>query len=115
MRQEAGTVEHLLTHLPNTPFCEACVRGNMTRKRARTRKPADNAAIPTTFGEQVAADHLVTNRLVSTDWHTRKYVVGVGTCRLVSHRREKGHRGPPGPTGPYLPTPISDAVLMRWI
>ena len=24
------------------------------------------------------------------------------------------HRGPPGPTGPYRPTPISDVVPIRW-
>ena len=34
----------------------------MTWKHARTRKPADSSLLPKEFGEQVTADHLVSNR-----------------------------------------------------
>ena len=55
----SSTCKHIC---PNMPFCEACIRGNMTRKHARTCKPADMTLIPTKFGEHVTADRLAPNR-----------------------------------------------------
>ena len=82
LRGKARTVDHLLAHLPTAPLCEACVRGNMNRKRAHTKKPYDNTAVPTTLGDQVAADHLVANRIVSHGINRSAYAVvfwGIGT------------------------------------
>ena len=88
LRGKARTVDHLLTHLPTAPLCEACVRGNMTRKRAHTKKPDDNTAVPTTLGDQVAADHLVANRIVSHGINRSAYAVvfwGIGTRYVDSY------------------------------
>ena len=32
LKEEAMTIEHLLTHKPKNPYCEACCRGNMCAK-----------------------------------------------------------------------------------
>ena len=66
----------------------------MTRKRARTEKPADNTSIPTTCGEQVAADHLVT-RSTSQSVYQPTCIRGSPLghrsqlCRLVSYTRQR--------------------------
>ena len=75
----------------------------MTRKRAHTKKPIDNTAVPATFGEQVAADHLVADRLVCRGINRSAYAVvfwGIGARYVDSYPRRdnKGHRGP---TLPY--------------
>ena len=33
MRKEAQSMHHQLTHKPNKPFCDACMRGQMTDVR----------------------------------------------------------------------------------
>ena len=46
----------------------------MVKKHARTKKRAPDQ-LPTTFGEQVAADHVVSNR-IDSQWHDgSKYAV----------------------------------------
>ena len=75
LREKAQTTEHLLTHLPKNPFCKACIRGKTTRKHARTRQLADMTLIPTLFGEQVTADHLVSNRADSQGVEGSAYAV----------------------------------------
>ena len=88
LRGKARTVDHPVTHLATAPLCEACVRGNMTRKRAHTKKPDDNTAVPTTRGDQVAADHLVANRIVSHGINRSAYAAvfwGIGTRYVDSY------------------------------
>ena len=85
LRDNVQTIEHLLTHLPKNPFCEACIRGKMTRKHAPTRRPVDMTAIPTKFGEQVTAYHLISNREYCQGVEGSAYavvVVDIGTRYL---------------------------------
>ena len=57
---EANSVEHLMTHLPNNPYCAACQRANMKKKHSRRERFRNlKGFIPTKFGEQVTADHFI--------------------------------------------------------
>ena len=62
VREQARQIEHLLTHLPANPYCDACQRGKMTQPRHMTgafkRKLKKWCQI-------VTADHLVSSK---TGW-----------------------------------------------
>ena len=86
----------------------------MTRKHARTRKLADMTLIPTTFGEQVTADHLVTNRAETQRVDGSAYAVVIfdrhQIPRLLPHGRQGSHRSSPIFTGLHRTTP--DCILI---
>ena len=58
LRAQAVSLQHLLTHLPKNPFCEACLRSKLNKVPARKiAKVAEEQ--PTSFGEKVTCDHLI--------------------------------------------------------
>jgi hypothetical protein len=69
-----NSLEHLLTHLPKHPHCSACQRAKLVKKHARRRRvnPDD---MPTRFGEQVTADHLISSRENSVGYDGSKYAI----------------------------------------
>ena len=70
------TLEHLMTHLPKNAHCSACQRANMVKKHARTKKRTPDH-MPTTFGDQVTAYHLIANRADNQGHDGSKYAVVV--------------------------------------
>ena len=61
---EATTLRHLLTHLPKSPHCVACMKAKMIKKHARRRHAPSGPHSPTKFGEFVVADHLFSLSLI---------------------------------------------------
>ena len=59
----------------------------MTRKYARTRKPADLTLIPTKCGEQVTADHLVPNPAESQGVEGSAYAVVLSLQDFIGPRQ----------------------------
>jgi hypothetical protein len=58
--KQAQTVEHMLTHFPMNPHCEACRRAKTQRKHCRRIKQGDAQATvsPKKFGDNVTGDHI---------------------------------------------------------
>ena len=56
--KEAKSLKHLLTHFPKNPYCTACQRAKIRRKRAESHVFEKR---PTSFGEIVTADHIIAN------------------------------------------------------
>eukprot|EP00972_Heterocapsa_arctica_P112955 16434634-Heterocapsa_arctica.AAC.1 len=62
LREVAVSLEHLLTHKPANPYCDACNRGKM--RDAKTFKGAFIATRkPTTWMELVTCDHIVSRTM----------------------------------------------------
>ena len=56
---EALTLKHLMTHVPKTPGARhTCQRAKPQRKPCK--RNAHVGPVPTAFGEQVTADHIIT-------------------------------------------------------
>ena len=51
---EARTLEHLVTHMPKSKWCEACQRAKMQHKQCRRSQKLSGR-----FGELVTIDHTV--------------------------------------------------------
>ena len=65
-REEANSVEHLMTHMPKNPFCTICSVAKIQRKQKRRKTSKlvpDEVARPppTKFGEQVTGCLLYTS------------------------------------------------------
>ena len=58
LKEEAQSVQHLLTHTPKNPFCQACSRAKMT-KRPSYSKGGSTQVEADHFGQHLTADHLV--------------------------------------------------------
>ena len=58
LKEEATSIQHLLTHTPKNPFCDVCNRAKMT-KRPSYRSGGSTQVEANTFGEHITADHLV--------------------------------------------------------
>ena len=57
-KEEAKSIQHLLTHTPKNPFCDVCNRAKMT-KRPSYCSGGSTQVEANTFGEHLTADHLV--------------------------------------------------------
>ena len=58
LKEEAQSIQHLLTHTPKNPFCQACSRAKMT-KRPSYSKGGSTQVEADQFGQHLTADHLV--------------------------------------------------------
>ena len=58
LKEEAQSIQHLLTHTPKNPFCQACSRAKMT-KRPSYSKGGSTQVEADHFGQHLTADHLV--------------------------------------------------------
>ena len=56
LREEAVSIEHLMTHFPKNPYCDACQRARIRRKANRRRKEPREMA-DKSFGKSVTLDH----------------------------------------------------------
>ena len=60
LREQAVSLQHLLTHLPKNPYCKASVRAKARRSPAkRSRGPAPRRAHVTKYGDELSADHIM--------------------------------------------------------
>ena len=60
LRREAGSLDHLMTHLPKNPFCPSCKGAKMQaapRRRGATSREDEDA--PAELVDVVTADHLI--------------------------------------------------------
>ena len=55
-REEARNIQHLLTHFPYNPFCDACVRGKMKHPQHRRGGFQREAKV---WGEHITMDHMI--------------------------------------------------------
>ncbi len=62
LRSEAGSREHLLTHLPKNNFCDICTEGKIKAKPAR-RRNLNLEVEPKDWGDTLLADHFVVGEL----------------------------------------------------
>ena len=58
LREEAKSLQHLLTHRPHNPYCDACNRGKMRDKKL-FKGAFEARREPTAWLDLVTADHLV--------------------------------------------------------
>ena len=76
---EAQSIEHKMCHLPKNPTCPICQRSRMYRKSVRrTRQDplTDRGALPPvdSFGQRVATDFIIVQKLSSGKEHTVQVV-----------------------------------------
>ena len=55
LREEAVSIEHLMTHFPKNPYCKACQRARIRRKA--NRKRTTPREVSPEFGACVTLDH----------------------------------------------------------
>ena len=96
LKKEAASKEHLLSHVPSNPYCEACQIAKMQHVPHGKRKGVELGERPKEFGDQITADHIVVSSEAS---------VGIGfvagnegltenqTCALVIKDRATGWIG----------------------
>ena len=60
LREQAVSLEHLLTHRIKNKYCPTCVRAKLHAKPARAKGQNHNPdEAPKAFGDQVTADHII--------------------------------------------------------
>ncbi len=63
--EEAKSLRHLLTHLPKSRFCPACIRAKMQKKQARRRAIGNPQTEAVNFGDECTCDHWICNNELS--------------------------------------------------
>ena len=64
----AGSIQHLMTHYPKSPWCPACVRAKMTDVHTpRVADPKSKAKKPEKFGQHITGDYISSYR-DKKDW-----------------------------------------------
>ena len=58
LKEEATSLRHLMHHLPKNKYCRACQAGKLHPQRSG-RKARGLGPVPTAFGEEVTADHII--------------------------------------------------------
>ena len=71
--EEAVSVRHLVTHLPNGPCCPVCRAGRLVKVHLRRKVPNEDDV--STFGEKCTADTLYAHAERSQGRHGEKYAV----------------------------------------
>ena len=66
LKREACSLSHLMTHMPQNPFCETCRAAKLRKAQARKIKLEDRR-IAKTFGERVHADHVFPKDINDSD------------------------------------------------
>ena len=66
LKKEATSIQHLLTHMPQNPFCATCRISKLRKASARKIQIADRH-IAKTFGERVHADHVFPKDVVENE------------------------------------------------
>ena len=64
-RVEAVSIEHRIRHFPKHPLCDICNRAKLFSKRIRSHRvedPESDFPDPSSFGEQVAIDHMIVSK-----------------------------------------------------
>ena len=64
-RAEAVSIEHRISHFPKHPLCDICNRDKLFSKRIRSHRvedPESDLPDPSSFGEQVAIDHMIVSK-----------------------------------------------------
>ena len=64
-RAEAVSIEHRISHFPKHPLCDICNRAKLFSKRIRSHRvedPESDLPDPSSFGEQVAIDHMILSK-----------------------------------------------------
>ena len=64
-RAEAVSIEHRIGHFPKHPLCDICNRAKLFSKRIRSHRvedPESDFPDPSSFGEQVAIDHMIVSK-----------------------------------------------------
>ena len=79
---EAVSLDHLMTHSHKNPHCSSCQRAKMQAKRTPRRHPKEED-VPTTFGQQVTADHMIAQDVLDES------VLGDKTALVVLDRGTK--------------------------
>ena len=60
LRKQASNVQHLMTHIPKNPYCEACLRAKARRSPAkRSKGAAPHREHVKDYGDEVSIDHII--------------------------------------------------------
>ena len=63
--EDAKSLTHLCTNLPNNPYCTWCMRSKVSQKQKRRRRCKKHTIEARKFGDSVAGDHLTSNGVLS--------------------------------------------------
>ena len=66
LKRDAVSLSHMMTHMPQNPFCETCRAAKLRKAQARKIKLEDRR-IAKTFGERVHADHVFPKDINESD------------------------------------------------
>ena len=81
LRREALSINHLMTHVPKNPYCEACrVAKRQFRPHLRGGAQRVRRDPPERFGDEVTADHIIVRAAHSQGIH------GEQTCLVIADR-----------------------------
>ena len=65
LTEDAKSLTHLCTHLPQNPYCTSCRRSKVIQKLRRRRRGKKHTAEACKFGDSVTGDHLISNGVLS--------------------------------------------------
>ena len=91
LKKDATSVQHLRDHIPKNPYCESCQLGKMIRRSHGKKR--EIAALPTTFGTQISADHLIAESdklkyaIKTLGWNHNKNTPGISQTNSVAERQ----------------------------
>jgi hypothetical protein len=81
LQEQAKSLQHLLTHTPKNPFCEACNRAKM-RHSAHRKKGGAERLDAVSFGDHITGDHIISQGDIDVGFNgERDAVVLFDVCR----------------------------------
>ena len=77
LKEEAISLQHLMTHMPKNPWCSTCMRGKMQRKMHRRKTKVVSKEKFTKWGQCLTADHIITRNKRSLSFMGHKAAIGM--------------------------------------
>ena len=75
LKREAVSIDHMMTHVPKNPYCQACSRAKTVARPHRAHAPSDGfGPPPEEFGDEVTADYLSVGP-EELSWHGERFAL----------------------------------------
>ena len=65
LTEDAKSITHLCTHLPNNPYFTSCMRAKVDQKQKRRRRHKNRTIDAQKLGDSVTGGHMISNGILS--------------------------------------------------